>query len=152
MPSNIVVTTVLLVRHGERTAPTPANPDPPLTAAGKARAKTLLHVLGQAGIKAIYRSEFLRAKQTAQPLAAQLALTPIEMGNAAAIKHDILSHHVGETVLMIGHSNMVPELIQQLGAGTIPVIDDGEYDNLFVVKIVGSGKGSLTHLKYGKQS
>ena len=56
MAGNTAVTTILLIRHGERAALTPTNQDPPLTTAGKARAQTLLHVLGQAGIKAIYRS------------------------------------------------------------------------------------------------
>ena len=147
-----VVTTVLLIRHGERSALTPTPPDPPLTAAGKARALTLRHVLGAAGIKDIYRSHFLRAQQTAQPLATQLALTPLVLDDAASIKADILAHHAGHTVLMIGHSNTVPELIQQLGAGTLPVIDESVFDNLFVVKLLGSGTASLTHLKYGKPS
>ena len=71
---------------------------------------------------------------------------------AASIKADILAHHAGHTVLMIGHSNTVPELIQQLGAGTLPVIDESVFDNLFVVKLLGSGTASLTHLKYGKPS
>ena len=143
-----IVTTVLLIRHGERSALTPTTPDPPLTAAGQARAQTLRH----AGIKAIYRSHFLRAQQTAQPLATQLALTPLVLDDAASIKADILAHHVGHTVLMIGHSNTVPELIQQLGAGTMPVLDESVFDNLFVVKLLGSGTASLTHLKYGKPS
>jgi hypothetical protein len=43
----------------ERNAPTPANPDPHLNTAGKARAKQLIHVVGQSGIKAIYRSHFI---------------------------------------------------------------------------------------------
>jgi broad specificity phosphatase PhoE len=51
MASASLVTTVILIRHGERNA-TPTNPDPHLNAAGKARAKSLIHVFGQSGIKA----------------------------------------------------------------------------------------------------
>ena len=152
MPSNALVTTIILIRHGERNAPTPANPDPHLTTAGKARAKKLIHVVGESSIKAIYRSHFVRAKETAQPLAAHLGLSPIEIDEPLQIKSDILTNHAGETVLVIGHSDTVPDLINQLGAGSMPVIDDSQFDNLFVVKKISSGEASVTRLKYGNKS
>jgi 2,3-bisphosphoglycerate-dependent phosphoglycerate mutase len=115
------VTTVILIRHAERNAPTPASPDPHLNTAGKARAKKLIHVVGEPGIKAIYRSHFIRAKETVQPLATHLGLSPIEMDEALPIKNDILSNHAGQTVLVIGHSDAVPDIIKRLGAGSVPV-------------------------------
>jgi 2,3-bisphosphoglycerate-dependent phosphoglycerate mutase len=152
MASASLVTTVILIRHGERNAPTPTNPDPHLNAAGKARAKSLIHVVGQSGIKAIYRSHFARAKETAQPLATHLGLSAIEMDEALQVKNDILSNHAGQTVLVIGHSDTVPDIINRLGAGSLPLIDDSEFDNLFVVKVFGPGRASMTRLKYGNQS
>jgi len=151
MASASSVTTVILIRHGERNAPTPTNPDPHLNAAGKARAKKLIHVVGQSGIKAIYRSHFVRAKETAQPLAIHLGLSAIEMDEALQV-NDILSNHAGQAVLVIGHSDTVPDIINRLGAGSLPVIDDGEFDNLFVVKVLSQGHASVTRLKYGNQS
>jgi broad specificity phosphatase PhoE len=68
MPDSSLVTTILLIRHGERNALAPANPDPHLSTVGKARAKQLIHVVGESGITAIYRSHFVRAKETAQPV------------------------------------------------------------------------------------
>ena len=85
MASTPLVTTIILIRHGERNAPTPTNPDPHLNAAGKARAKELIHIFGQSGIKAIYRSHFARSKETAQPLANHLGLSAIEMDEALQI-------------------------------------------------------------------
>src|SRR4029453_4636304 len=152
MASASLVTTGILIRHGERNAPTPANPDPHLNAAGKARAKKLIHVVGQSGIKAIYRSHFVRAKETAHPLASHFAVSGIEMDEALQTKNDILSNHTGQTVLVIGHSDTVPDIINRLGAGNLPVINDSEFDNLFVVKIFGPGRASMTRLKYGNQS
>jgi phosphohistidine phosphatase SixA len=151
MASTSLVTTVILTRHGDRD-PNSANPDPHLNAAGKARAKTLIHVVGQAGIKAIYRSHFVRAVETAKPLAAHLELSPIVMDEALQIKNDILSNRAGQTVLVIGHSDTVPDIINRLGAGSVPVIDDSEFDNLFVVTVFGQGRASVTRLKYGNQS
>ena len=146
-----LVTTVILIRHGERNAPSPTNPDPHLNPAGKARAKSLIHVFGQSGIKAIYRSHFARAKETAQPLATHLGLSAIEMDEALQIKNDILSNHKGQTVLVIGHSDTCPDIINRFGAANLPLIDDSEFDNLFVVKIF-EGRASMTRLKYGNQS
>jgi broad specificity phosphatase PhoE len=152
MASAPLVTTVILIRHAERNAPTPTNQDPQLNAAGKARAKSLIHIFDQSGIKAIYRSHFARSKQTAQPLATHLGLSAIEMDEALQIKNDILANHTGQTVLVIGHSDTVPDIINRLGAGNLPLIDDSEFDNLFVAKIFGPGRASMTRLKYGNQS
>jgi broad specificity phosphatase PhoE len=152
MPHTALVTTILLIRHGERNAPTPTNPDPHLSTAGKVRAKQLIHVVGETGITAIYRSHFVRAKETAQPLATHLGLSTTEMDEPSQIKSDILSNHAGETVLVIGHSNTVPDLINQLGAGSVPVIADSQFDNLFVLKKWSTSEASVTRLKYGKRS
>ena len=152
MASASLVTTVILIRHGERNAPMPTNPDPHLNAAGKARAKSLIHVFGQAGIKAIYRSYFARSKETAQPLANHLGLSAIEMDEALQIKNDILANHTGQTVLVIGHSDTVPDIINRLGGANLPIINDREFDNLFVVKVFGPSRASMTRLKYGNQS
>jgi broad specificity phosphatase PhoE len=53
MPNSVIGTTVILIRHGERNEPTPANNDPHLSPAGLSRARILVHVLGQANISAI---------------------------------------------------------------------------------------------------
>jgi hypothetical protein len=74
------------------------------------------------------------------------------MDEPLQIKNDILSNHSGQTVLVIGHSNTVPDTINRLGAGSVPVIDDGEFDNLFVVKVFSQGRASVTRLKYGNAS
>jgi hypothetical protein len=74
------------------------------------------------------------------------------MDEPLQIKSDILSNHAGQTVLVIGHSDTVPDIINRLGAGSVPVIDDSEFDNLFVVKVFSQARASVTRLKYGDQS
>src|SRR6185369_592218 len=56
--SEFKVTTVYLVRHAEKAAAPAA--DPPLLEAGNKRAQELARTLGNAGIKAIFTSQFLR--------------------------------------------------------------------------------------------
>ena len=62
---------MLLVRHCEAAG---QEPDAPLTDAGLAQAKALAGFLAELGVDAIFASEFLRARQTAWPLAQALSL------------------------------------------------------------------------------
>jgi broad specificity phosphatase PhoE len=155
------VTTVFLVRHAEKAANPPE--DPPLLEAGSLRAQELARILGRAGIKAIYTSQFLRTKQTAEPLARLLGVAsttvPIRMSasNPREISQDSFKEmaekvyaRAGENALIVGHSNTVPEVIRALGGDTVPTIDEKEFDDLFVVTIYARGKAGVTHLKYGK--
>src|SRR5688500_19335446 len=64
------VTTVFLVRHAER-ADEPRQ-DPPLTEKGTARSQELARILAKANIKAIITSQFLRTKNTGEPLSKQV--------------------------------------------------------------------------------
>jgi 2,3-bisphosphoglycerate-dependent phosphoglycerate mutase len=149
MANNPIGTTVILIRHADRTSST--NSDPPLNTQGEARAQKLIHILGKSGIEAIYHSHFTRAKQTAQPLATHLpGIATKQIDEALEIKNNILANHAGQAVLVIGHSDTVPDLINQLSGDHMPVMNDSEFDNLFIVTLLGSGKASITRLKYGK--
>ena len=61
-------------------------------------------------------SDALRTHQTVAPLAAQLGLEPREVAAPAELIHQVLSGSGGEVVLVAGHSNTVPEIINGLGA------------------------------------
>ncbi|MBI1763918.1 MAG: histidine phosphatase family protein [Acidobacteria bacterium] len=152
------VTTVYLVRHAEKAATPPA--DPPLTEAGQARAKSLLRILGKAGIKTIYTSQYARTKQTAEPLAQALGIAatvvPVSMDtmNAKEIAPQYLKDMVeriyaqaGQSVLIVGHSNTVPALIKALGGDIVPTIEDSDYDNLYVVTVVAKGRAKVANLR-----
>ena len=51
-------------------------------------------------------------------------------------------------VLVIGHSNTVPDLLKRLGVKQAITIADSEYDNLFVVVRHGTGEPTLIRLRY----
>ncbi|HEX8249829.1 MAG TPA: phosphoglycerate mutase family protein [Pyrinomonadaceae bacterium] len=150
MATPITATTIILARHAERSSQ--GSTDPHLSAPGRARAQKLIHVLGTAAIKAIYTSHFIRTKETAQPLAAHLGLSTVIIDEASEIKNNIESNHSGKTVLVIGHTDTVPQLISLLGGASPPVIEDDEFDNLFIVNAFGSGRASVVRLKYGDPS
>ena len=153
MPANSV-TTVILIRHADRDLPpagTPDFPGPSLNDKGIARSKKLVHVLSKTGIQAVYTSRYARAKMTAKPfLAAHSDLPTVRLSAATELKDHILAHHEGQTVLVVGHGDTVPELIALLGGPSLPIIDDCEFDNLFVLVRYSSAKASVTKLKYGE--
>jgi phosphohistidine phosphatase SixA len=154
-------TTVFLVRHAERAAPgdpefDPADPsDPPLNAAGRARAVELARVLEEAGVSAVYASQFKRTQQTVEPLAARagVPVTVHDARDSAGLAELITSVDAGGVVVIAGHSNTVPELVEALGAPPVAAIEDAwEYDNLFVVTRGTGGAATVRTLKYGAQS
>jgi broad specificity phosphatase PhoE len=149
MATNSIGTTVILIRHADRTS-SETDQDPPLNDKGKARAQTLVHVLGTAGIKLIYHSRFRRSKETAEPLAAHLGIAKKQLDDPPEIQHDILTTHAGKAVLVIGHSNTVPALINLLSGVGLPNMDDREFDNLFIVTVLSPGQANVTHLQYGE--
>jgi broad specificity phosphatase PhoE len=156
------VMTVFLVRHAER-AEEPRN-DPPLTEKGVARSQELARLLSSAGIKAIFTSQYVRTKLTAEPLAKQLNVTPTTQTlksnptNLRLIAEDSTRETVdkilsqgGGNVLVVGHSNSIPDVIKMLGGDVTPVIDEKKFDDLFVVTVYAKGKAKVTHLKYGTE-
>ena len=146
---SLQITTIILVRHAEKAGP---SGDVPLTAAGLNRAKELARVLGSAGISAIYTTPFLRVRQTAEPLATALHITPVELKTGDTYARDlvkaIMRGHKGRTVLVIGHSNTTVDVLRQLKIANPPAIADSEYDDLFVCTI-GGAKPKLLALRYG---
>lgn len=140
LPSVAEAQMVIVVRHAERAdggagvgnAMTAAS-DPELSAAGKARAQALAVMLKDAGVTAIYTTEYIRTKDTAAPLAAALTITAevVAARDQAALIAKIKAHTKG-AVLVVGHSNTVPAIIKALGGADV-TIGESEYDSLFFV-------------------
>lgn len=150
---NRPVTTVILVRHAEKNIE-PDNPNPALSPAGQERAQTLVHMLGQSGINAIYATQYLRTQATTSPLADRLGLKVNQLNarNVEELVRQIQSHNSGGVVFAVGHSNSVPAVISALGGGTLPEIPESEYDNMFIVTLQRFRKTRVLKLKYGNPS
>lgn len=117
----------------------PGVKDPDLTVEGKAQAEQLVGWFAGDPPTAIYASSLKRAQQTAAPLAKALGLTPkiYDPANTPALVQMVKAE--GGTVLVIGHSNTVPDIVEQLG-GTRPgpIADDQFGDIWHVTPINGS--------------
>jgi broad specificity phosphatase PhoE len=141
------VKTVILVRHAEKAA---VETDPPLTVEGEARAKNLARLLSASGITAIYTTPFARTRNTAEPIATALKLTPVEVKTGATYAADVVARiqaePAGATILVVGHSNTTQHALTALGIANAPKIEDTEHDNLFVVTLGDEPK--MLVLKY----
>jgi broad specificity phosphatase PhoE len=144
------VTTVILIRHAEKIID-PNNNDVDLSPVGQARAQELARIFGDAGINAIYATQYKRTQETVKPLADKLGLrvNVIDSKNTNELLAQIRAQNSGQTVLIAGHNNTVPEIIAALGGPKYPTIAESEYDNLFVVTVYRTGQAKVVKMKYG---
>lgn len=144
---------VILVRHAEKAATPPD--DPPLTKAGKERARALVEALKDTKVTAIVTSDAQRTRETAQPLAEALGLKPVVVGlgrsgakaHADAVAAE-LRRLAGGVVVVVDHSDTIPLIIAALGGPHLPEISSKEYDHFFVLTPGPSG-ARLVRARYG---
>ena len=123
--------TIYVFRHAEKVA---SKPDPELSEMGQQRAENLAKLLKNAEIQHTYATKYQRTQQTAQPLAkqSQQAITTYAAGDTVGLVQQVRAH--GQTTLIVGHSNTVPDIVRALG-GTAPELTESDYGDLFVVHI-----------------
>lgn len=145
--SNAAARTIFLVRHAEKAVAAPGSKDPDLSLEGHARARALAAMLKDAGIGAIFVTEFKRTQQTAAPLARakMLAVHKVEAADTAELLKR-LNVSAAANVLVVTHSNTLGEIARGLGAaGDIQIAED-DYDNLFIWN--SAEPSAILHLHY----
>jgi phosphohistidine phosphatase SixA len=147
------VTTVILVRHAEKKIE-PTNPDPDLAPEGVTRAQEIARVFANAGINAIYATQYKRTQQTVKPLADRtgVSVSLLDANQTDELVKRIQTNLRGQIIFIAGHNNTVPAIASTLSGETFPVIPESEYDNLFIVTIYRFGKAKVIKLKYGAES
>jgi len=143
-------TTFIVLRHAETTG---IGADPGLSADGQLRADELLRAMKNVPIGAVYSSNYNRTRQTAQPTATDkgLSVQIYDPSNQNPLINTVLSDHKGGAVLVLGHSNTAPALLNLLtGTTAYPTMPDSQYDNLYIVTVFEKGRAEVVHLKYGK--
>lgn len=130
---------IYLVRHGEKAAD---GNDPSLTPQGRQRAQNIATMLHRAGIQAIFSSATARTLETAKPLSALLSL-PVqqyEAGKPEALVAKVKA--LQGPVLVMGHSNTLPELVRLFGGAPGTEIGDNEFDRVY--QLVNGADGKVT--------
>ena len=141
-------TVVFLVRHAEKASDDPR--DPSLTAEGQTRAQLLAAMLAQTNIDHIYSTDYKRTQQTVAPLSEKLGVE-IESYDPRDLEGfaEALRQQPGR-LLISGHSNTTPQLVAALGGEPgEPIVEETEYDRLYILTIASDGSVSTVLLRFG---
>ena len=124
--------TVYVMRHLQKAA----GDDPPLTEEGAILADMVAGMLGHGsfGIKAVFATKTRRAQQTGEPLARLVGVpvTPYDPRNAPALVEAVKA--VSGSVLIVGHSNTVPDLVAAFGGRKPSPLSENDYGTIYQVR------------------
>lgn len=142
---------IFLVRHAEKDVES-MEKDSHLTEEGYLRAAELARTLADAEIEYVHSSDFIRTRNTAAPVAVLFGLE-IELYETSMLLDlaDTIKARGGRH-LVVGHSNTTPAMVEILGGDSgSPIVEEYEYDRLYVVSITGN-KVNTVLLRYGESS
>ena len=146
-------TTIILVRHAEKEVVANGDKmmqsDPPLSAEGKQRAENLVVALKDFTPDGIFSSNYERTRATVTPLSSKhgLEIQYYDPRNQQTLA-DKLKSLTAQTIVVAGHSNTVPALVNMLlGETKFENLDDSVYNKIFIVTI-NDGKASVEVREY----
>ena len=125
--------TIFVIRHLQKER----GDDPSLTSEGAAASERLANMLADKGISAIYATPTRRAMETAAPLSKK---TGVAISEYDAKNPETLVASVAENdgaVLVVGHSNTVPDLVVRFGGRSQPQMTDQDYGTVFLIDAAG---------------
>lgn len=151
--TSLTTTTVVVVRHAEKELGTIE--DPPLSQAGEQRAELLARTYGGRDgvgrLAAVFASDTRRSQRTAAPVAARLGIsvTTVPAADVDGLLRRIGNQYRGRSVLIIGHSNTVPEIVRRLsGNPGVPPMPEDDYSTMYVVTVPTLGRASVLRMTY----
>jgi len=149
-PARKVPITVYVVRHTEQVRD--GSKDPPLSGLGTQRARALRNQMKSARLSAVFATPYRRSQGTAMPSAEAFEFeintykpTDFE-GLATRIREDFAK----KTVLVVGHSNTVPAIVEALGGPHYDDLEHDEFDKLFVLAVYDDTT-TCARLTYGEK-
>lgn len=146
-------TICILLRHAEKEN---VGTDPNLNNNGVLRAVELKRLLSNVIIGNIYSTPFNRTRQTVRPLAVskEVAITEYDPSlNAQQFINNVLVQNRGKIVVIVGHSNTIPEMIKVLSNNVVRVsISESEFDNLYIARSSTTESPSIIQKKYGQST
>lgn len=134
--SQIVVaqtTTFYFIRHAEKAD---SSKDPVLSEEGMKRANHWNDIFSAVTFDAVYSTNYNRTQQTATPTAKKNKVI-IKLYDPKTIDIEKLKkEHLGQTILIVGHSNTTPDLVNKLiHQNVYETIEETTFGNLYIVTI-----------------
>lgn len=136
---------IVFVRHAEKESD---SGDPALTPAGLQRAISLNRELANCNVRDVRSTDTQRTRQTATPTAQAAGVGVDLYSDSEALCNQLANLTDGRTVLVVGHSNTVPEMLAKLKPGTTATIADNQFDQLFVIVRGADNQTTLIHRTY----
>ena len=133
--------TYYLIRHAEKDRTNPKDPNPSLNIDGLKRAERWATYFEHFQIDQIYITKYIRTKQTISMIAQQKMINPILYDPHNIQLDDFLKETNGKIILIAGHNNTTPQLVNMLlGKDEFKDMDDNDNSTLFKVTIKGKDK------------
>ena len=124
------------IRHAEKDRSDSTNKNPSLTIQGLERANKWAVFFKDKNIAAVYSTNYIRTQQTALPIAKEQNIEIINYTTKELISGKFIANNKGKNIVIVGHSNTTPELVNSLlGEKKYKDIADRENNNLFVVTL-----------------
>lgn len=136
-PQESGLTKIIALRHAEKAAD--GAEDPPLSEPGRQRAERLKKLLADISIDVLYSTKYKRNMQTLQPIAADrgLDISTYEVHDMSFVER-VLREARGKTVLVAGHSNTIPDLVNAwIGEEKYAQLPDAEYSKIWMLTFEG---------------
>ena len=126
-------TTYYFIRHGEK-ADNSKNPD--LSEIGFERAKMWNELFSEIKLDAIYATDYNRTLQTVAPTATSQKISITKYNPKTIDIESFKKENLGKKVLIVGHSNTIPNFVNQIiNQNIYSDIDDSTFGNLYIVTI-----------------
>ena len=135
---DLIVSTFYLIRHAEKDRSNPDDIDPELNQAGLGRAMHWAEIFEEVELDAIYTTDYQRTTMTAAPTSVKKDLT-VKYYDPDEVNIDqFKQNNIGGNVLVVGHSNSTPQMVNQLlGIDKYSAMDDYDNGSLFIVQVIG---------------
>ena len=141
--------TIYLVRHAEKDLTSDNPADPSLTPCGEKRSQSLSSFFSAVDLDAIYSTNYVRTKNTAQPTATSqgLEIEEYDAGRLKEFSNLLLDRR--QDVLVVGHSNTTAVLAGILVGEEFGEFDLDIYNRVYQVVIYeNSGRLHLLHTAF----
>ena len=134
---------IYLIRHAEKVRSDKSDRDPDLNNKGFLRAENWKNYFFNKDISKIYSTNYKRTVKTVKPLAENKNLEIIIYSPDDVVYQDFLDSSVGENTIVVGHSNTIPNFVNNLiNEDYYDQIDDLTNSNLYIVSLC---KSSINH-------
>ena len=141
VPTESKTTTFYFIRHAEKNTSNPADRDPDLVMEGVLRAARWSSIFNRIDFDIIYSTDYKRTRNTALPIAEKKKLPLTYYSPNGFDSVDFVKKNAGKTVLIVGHSNTVPAMVNALiGKNQYKQITETNYANLYIINITESGE------------